>query len=232
MSSKRLRQAITPFLILMQRRHQLLNTGETEPPVVAALKELIRFAIVSKLPKAAAVNNLVSRSYAAPIGAPPAPVRLGIPAPATHKVQARALWAYNEDGHEPNDLSFTAGDIIEIVSEVNEDWWKGRINNREALFPSSYVEKIETGPMPQQLTPPYDEKSNKPAYSPFGAALRGTDLPPRSEVNSVGLQQAPGQEQMKDRFGQYKSTLAHSAVGGVGFGAGSAIGGGLVRAIF
>ncbi|KAF8969226.1 hypothetical protein BDZ97DRAFT_1915568 [Flammula alnicola] len=56
--------------------------------------------------------------------------------------------------------------------------------------------------------------------------------PPGQGVNNVGLQEAPGAEAKKYKFGKYKSTLAHSAIGGVGFGAGSAIGGGLVRAIF
>lgn len=57
-------------------------------------------------------------------------------------------------------------------------------------------------------------------------------------VNSVGLQEKEGTEAKKDKFGQYKNTvkeflsicfptsylfhvkLAHSAAGGVGFGAG------------
>jgi hypothetical protein len=88
------------------------------------------------------------------------------------------------------------------------------VNGRQALFPSSYVEKIESDPEPQvphqrMLPPQYDEKPDKPMYRPFGAALHGADLPPPSgsEVNSVGLQQAPGQEQKKDRFGKYKGTV-------------------------
>jgi len=49
MSSKRLRPALTSFLILKKQRPKLLNTRETEPSVVAALKELIRSAIACKL---------------------------------------------------------------------------------------------------------------------------------------------------------------------------------------
>jgi hypothetical protein len=196
-------------------------------------------AIVSRLPPVAGINQLTPQIQGISVEAPEAPVRRGIPAPPVRKLQARALWAYNMDGQQPEDLSFSAGDIIEIVTEINVDWWEGRVNGRQALFPSSYVEKIESDPEPQvphqrMLPPQYDEKPDKPMYRPFGAALHGADLPPPSgsEVNSVGLQQAPGQEQKKDRFGKYKGTLAQSAVGGVGFGAGSAIGGGLVRAIF
>ena len=41
------------------------------------------------------------------------------------------------------------------------------------------------------------------------AAHHGADAssPSVSTVNSVGLQQAPGQEEKKNKFGQYKSTV-------------------------
>jgi len=195
-------------------------------------------SIVSLLP-AGTVDQLAPRTQPMPVGSQQTPTRRGIPAPPlAHRLQARALWAYNVNGQEPNDLSFAAGDIIDIIEEENEDWWTGRVNGKEALFPSSYVEKIESSPSPQPqlrtLPPQFTDNSEKPIYKPFGAAHHGSDLPPPSgsEVNSIGLQQAPGQEENKNKFGKYKSTLAHSAVGGVGFGAGSAIGGGLIRAIF
>ncbi|KIM84783.1 hypothetical protein PILCRDRAFT_368967 [Piloderma croceum F 1598] len=191
-------------------------------------------AIISRLPGNNTVDQLVPRTQAMCVGSPQTPIRRGIPAPPlAHRLQARALWAYNVDGQEPNDLSFAAGDIIDIIKEENDDWWMGRVNGKEALFPSSYVEKIEFSPSPP-LPPQFTDNSEKPVYRLFGAAHHGSDLPPPSgsEVNSIGLQQAPGQEEKNNKFGKYKSTLAHSAVGGVGFGAGSAIGGGLVRAIF
>jgi len=55
-------------------------------------------------------------------------------------VQARALWDYK--GQEnTTDLTFRAGDIIEIVAEPHRDWWSGR-NLKPGFFPSIYVEKI------------------------------------------------------------------------------------------
>jgi hypothetical protein len=141
------------------------------------------------------------------------------------------LWAY--PGDDESDLSFAAGDIIEIVEETNADWWTGRVHGKQGLMPSSYVEKLRE---PVEQAPAANGASGtaKPVYKPFGAAYHGTAAPPPAGqgVNNVGLQEAPDTEAKKDRFGKYKNTLAHSAVGGVGFGAGSAIGGGLVRAIF
>lgn len=40
------------------------------------------------------------------------------------------------------DLSFKTGDRIEIVkrSESQEDWWTGRVNGAEGVFPGNYVQ--------------------------------------------------------------------------------------------
>ncbi|KAL0571389.1 hypothetical protein V5O48_010577 [Marasmius crinis-equi] len=174
------------------------------------------------------------------------------PAPAASSSQlptCKALWAYNENGADSDDLSFSAGDMIEIVEETNGDWWMGRVHGKQALFPSSYVEKVQAPSLPARAVPPPISHQNssfseKPAYRPFGAAHATANQPPPSGAgtNSVGLQQDPGQEKKKNKFGKYGNTMAHSAAGGVGFGkgssyaryvgAGSAIGGGLVRAIF
>jgi len=161
-------------------------------------------------------------------------------------VRAKALWPYNESGTEKADLSFNEGDIIEIVTETNADWWTGRCKGREGIFPSNHVEKLPA----QSASSPPPQTTRKP-YKPFGAALHGYDAPPpvnapaapvhyqqappppqMGATNSIGLQQDPGQAAKKKKFGKYGDTMAHSAAGGVGFGAGAAIGGGLVRAIF
>lgn len=76
---------------------------------------------------------------------------------------------------EPNDLSFHAGDILEIISETNADWWTGKINGRQGLFPSNYVEKlasrapspINARPIPVPAPPQRSELSysRAPSYS-------------------------------------------------------------------
>ncbi|KAH0833165.1 hypothetical protein J3R83DRAFT_12192 [Lanmaoa asiatica] len=141
-------------------------------------------------------------------------------------VYARAVWGYNEDGAEADDLSFATGEKIEVVSEKNGDWWLGRVRGKEGLFPANHVEKVESA----ALAPaPTMTATGKP-YRPFGAALHGTGTPPSNGagVNSIGLQQAPGQAEKKTKYGALGNTMAHSAAGGVGFGAGAAIGGGLI----
>ena len=196
-------------------------------------------SIISKLPVSVSVSTTTqacvsSPAVAAPIikansgrAVPPPP-----PAVSTSITYVRAIWAYNEDGVEANDLSFLSGELIELVSEKNTDWWLGRVRGKEGLFPSNHVEKVDLAAAQSPASTAVS--ANKKPYKPFGAALHGTDTPPPSTtgINSVGLQQAPGQAEKKSKFGKYGNTMAHSAAGGVGFGAGAAIGGGLVRAIF
>jgi len=45
---------------------------------------------------------------------------------------------------EDGDLSFKKGDVIAIIqkSDNTEDWWTGRIDNREGIFPANFVEVI------------------------------------------------------------------------------------------
>jgi len=193
-----------------------------------------------------------------------APGRRAVPPPPPRSAptqRARAVWAYNEDGSEPNDLSFSSGEIVEVIDETNADWWTGRCRGRQGLFPSNHVEKLDGAapahappmptaspvyqpayaPPPQQYMPPQPyaagpPPAEKPAYRPFGAVYAGRDQPPPQPqaipANSLGLQQDAGQEKKKSKYGRLGDTMATSAAGGVGFGAGAAIGSGIVGAIF
>lgn len=126
---------------------------------------------------------------------------------------------------EPNDLSFRAGDIIEVVAETNADWWTGKVNGKQGLFPSNYVEKMPSSLSPPSYPPlnegrgaspanppvpyntgspvPYQPGYNGPPqgylppqpYNPYGGPSSQPPPPP------VVVQQVPAQPAKPSRFG-------------------------------
>ena len=54
--------------------------------------------------------------------------------------QVTALYDYaaQADG----DLSFKAGDVIEVVSRTDDanEWWTGKLNGVQGVFPGNYVQ--------------------------------------------------------------------------------------------
>ncbi|KXN81111.1 hypothetical protein AN958_06065 [Leucoagaricus sp. SymC.cos] len=55
---------------------------------------------------------------------------------------ARAIALFDFKAVEDGDLSFKKGDVITITkkSDSTDDWWTGRLNNREGIFPANFVE--------------------------------------------------------------------------------------------
>ncbi|KAF7789730.1 hypothetical protein EIP86_000676 [Pleurotus ostreatoroseus] len=208
-------------------------------------------------------TSMQNLSVSAPVPISPNNTGRRVPPPPPRYQRAKALWAYNEDGREPNDLSFSAGEIVEIVDETNTDWWTGKCRGRQGLFPSNHVEKIGSSaagspapPPPMQPMPPVGPPAqpmvpysspppgppggytpnymdNKQGYPPYGSSYPppapvAMQVAPAPPPQPVVVQEQP----KKHRFGQLGNTMANAAAGGVGFGAGAAIGGGIIDAIF
>nr|XP_033805059.1 spermatogenesis-associated protein 13 isoform X1 [Geotrypetes seraphini]XP_033805060.1 spermatogenesis-associated protein 13 isoform X1 [Geotrypetes seraphini]XP_033805061.1 spermatogenesis-associated protein 13 isoform X1 [Geotrypetes seraphini]XP_033805062.1 spermatogenesis-associated protein 13 isoform X1 [Geotrypetes seraphini] len=52
-------------------------------------------------------------------------------------VHAEALWDHVT--MDDQELPFKAGDVIRVLEASNKDWWWGRIEDKEAWFPASFV---------------------------------------------------------------------------------------------
>ena len=69
--------------------------------------------------------------------------------PSPHQQQPRepanqsATALYDYDAAEPNEISFTTGEVISDIVFVSEDWWQGTIHGISGLFPGNYVELIQ-----------------------------------------------------------------------------------------
>uniref|UniRef100_A0A8D0EZ47 Neutrophil cytosolic factor 2 n=1 Tax=Strix occidentalis caurina TaxID=311401 RepID=A0A8D0EZ47_STROC len=51
---------------------------------------------------------------------------------------------YDYEATQPEDLEFQAGDVILVLSQVNEDWLEGQCNGKIGIFPSAFVQKSNT----------------------------------------------------------------------------------------
>ncbi|NWS66102.1 NCF2 factor, partial [Crotophaga sulcirostris] len=47
---------------------------------------------------------------------------------------------YSYEATQPEDLEFQAGDVILVLSKVNEDWLEGQCNGNIGIFPSAFVQ--------------------------------------------------------------------------------------------
>ena len=75
----------------------------------------------------------------------PSTVSASIPSPRTGSSGTpKAVALYSFAGEEPGDLPFRKGDVITILkrSESQNDWWTGRVNGVEGIFPANYVELV------------------------------------------------------------------------------------------
>ncbi|CAL2029943.1 unnamed protein product [Caenorhabditis brenneri] len=76
--------------------------------------------------------------------APPAyqPPPGGMPPPLSQqqKPQCRALFDF--DAQSEGELDFKEGTLIELVSQIDENWYEGRYNGKTGLFPVTYVQVL------------------------------------------------------------------------------------------
>lgn len=55
--------------------------------------------------------------------------------------QCRAVFSYHP-AHD-DELSLAVGDVIDVIGEVEEGWWKGKVGDSEGVFPSNFVVEID-----------------------------------------------------------------------------------------
>ncbi|KZT25066.1 BAR-domain-containing protein, partial [Neolentinus lepideus HHB14362 ss-1] len=63
---------------------------------------------------------------------------------------------YDFSGASGDELSFRAGAVIVVLSEVLEGWWMGEVNGKTGLFPTTYTDAVGTArvpPVPPRPTP-------------------------------------------------------------------------------
>jgi growth factor receptor-binding protein 2 len=54
----------------------------------------------------------------------------------------RVIAKYDFQPNEPEELAFRKGDVITVLEQDDENWWKGELRGASGLFPVNYVEQL------------------------------------------------------------------------------------------
>lgn len=117
-------------------RHSLDSSSESPPPPYSGQLSPSSGTIARASSTSSAWGAAAKKKGAAPPPPKPKPSRLsGAPAAET----ATALYDY--EAQAEGDLSFSTGDVIEVVTRTaNEnEWWVGKIKGKQGQFPGNYV---------------------------------------------------------------------------------------------
>ncbi|CAO1631399.1 unnamed protein product [Parajaminaea phylloscopi] len=90
-----------------------------------------------RAPDAAAEKEALRRQYAAQDAAQGEPA-----ASSAGGVPGRVRAEYDFKGTEADDLSFTEGEIIDVIGREGDQWYRGSIGSRTGIFPCNYVSHV------------------------------------------------------------------------------------------
>ncbi|XP_075216177.1 unconventional myosin-Ie-like isoform X2 [Lycorma delicatula] len=72
----------------------------------------------------------------------PQPTKKKPAVPLVKPVLVRAKALYNYSAQDLDELSFSEGDVIEIIKEYDGGWWHGKLAGKVGLLPANYVQKL------------------------------------------------------------------------------------------
>lgn len=73
---------------------------------------------------------------------PSAPAASSSSASAAAKPKAQCKAIYDFEAQNPGELEFKEGQVIDLVSQIDENWFEGRVNGKTGFFPISYVQVL------------------------------------------------------------------------------------------
>lgn len=230
--------------------HSLLQKLRTIEDTSRITEQTQNATIAPSTVSSPAPNTPISRAEA------PYPVSptSSVPRPLSNPpglFRVRAIWGYNEHNevrtigrhvHKldiylikiPRDLSFSPGDIIDVLKENNGDWWEGRCNGKIGLFPSNYVERITspgfpalpannppawtgekfTSHVPTPYQPPQYPQSNPSPYAPPPMTYPNPPGPPPNQppqvVVAANEEQNPNKPKKHFLQGKLGNTVCHT----------------------
>ncbi|TNN45030.1 SH3 domain-containing kinase-binding protein 1 [Liparis tanakae] len=89
--------------------------------------------------QASMIRSDLSNGRASPVS--DASVRSGRKVEQIRKRRCKAAFSYAPQ-HE-DELELKIGDVVEIISEVEEGWWEGFLNGKTGMFPSNFTKVVQ-----------------------------------------------------------------------------------------
>ncbi|XP_054478952.1 SH3 domain-containing kinase-binding protein 1 [Anoplopoma fimbria] len=133
--------------------------------------------------QASMIRSELSNGRASPVS--DSSVRPGRKVEQIRKRRCKAAFSYVPQ-HE-DELGLKIGDVIEIISEVEEGWWEGFLNGKTGMFPSNFTKVIQTESETSSLNTSQEElRSNRTSKDSPGSESDGCDS--RSETGSGEVQ--------------------------------------------
>ena len=79
------------------------------------------------------------------------------------KCRAKVTFSYTAKNED--ELSLMSADIVEILEDDEDGWWRGRIHEKEGVFPCNFVKPFvdeeDPAPLPDTISSPALSKPSK-----------------------------------------------------------------------
>ncbi|KAK7881627.1 hypothetical protein WMY93_030036 [Mugilogobius chulae] len=133
--------------------------------------------------QAAVLKNELSNGRASPVSTDTG-VRPGKKVEQIRKRRCKAAFSYAPQ-HE-DELELKIGDIIEIITEVEEGWWEGVLNGKTGMFPSNFTKEIVLDADSTSIDTSQEDLRKPTSKDSPGSESDGADS--RSDTGSVEIQ--------------------------------------------
>lgn len=76
----------------------------------------------------------------------------------SNETNAVAKVTFDYDAENDDELTLKEGDIVKVLNQEEEGWWKGELNGKIGVFPANFVELVKgsvsmTESQPVSVTP-------------------------------------------------------------------------------